>query len=230
MINPTSYRNIKGQDHDAINFVDDLSNCIGCKNEKDLDNYIKKYVIFLLFYYGSNILKLNDDKTDILIMNSQYRRPISIMTSNNKIIFNAPQIRILGIFSNDSNNMSSQKSFISRNMMYKLSKFKPALEVTNKHQKQYIIKSYILPVLTYCLPLFIGQLEVIKERLSVTMMKLYRIMYNNNMYLVRSARICNEVKMLEPGKLVAQQTVIFIHRIICRQTPKQIFNLIEFPA
>ena len=36
--------------------------------------------------------------------------------------------------------------------------------------------------------------------------------------------------MPTPHQLVAQQAVLFVHRVISRQIPAQIFELLEFPA
>ena len=68
------------------------------------------------------------------------------------------------------------------------------------------------------------------ERLKTNIMTLYRYMYSQNTHLVRSDFISNSLGLPTPHQLIAQQTVSFIHRVITKQKPVQIFNLIEFPA
>ena len=55
-------------------------------------------------------------------------------------------------------------------------------------------------------------------------------MFDNNTHMVRSKFISSQIKMPEPDQLIAQSAVIFIHRVICRKIPKQIYDQLEFPA
>ena len=87
-----------------------------------------------------------------------------------------------------------------------------------------------MPIITYCLPLFIGQTQAILQRLKTCIMTLYRYMYSLNTHMVRSEYISNNLGLPTPHQLLAQQTVTFVHRFINRQTPPQLYNLIEFPA
>ena len=51
-------------------------------------------------FYSSNSMKLNDDKTMILILKETYSRKINIAATNGKIISNSAQIKILGVYIN----------------------------------------------------------------------------------------------------------------------------------
>ena len=97
-------------------------------------------------------------------------------------------------------------------------------------QHRYIVWTYVLPLMTYCLPMFIGQTQQIKEWFKVTINKLYRIMYDGDTYLTRSETIYNQIKMPSPMQLIAQNSMMFIHRVITNGRPKQVFKEMEFPA
>ena len=140
-------------------------------------------------------------------MNPVYRRSINITLGSGKTIFNTKQIKILGLFVNAKNDMSKQLSFIISNTMFRLRSYKEILAASNSDQKKYIVKSYIMPLMTYCLPMFIGQITKIKEGFKVTLNKLYRIMYEGSSMLIRSETIYKEIKMPAPTQLIAQQSV-----------------------
>ena len=87
-----------------------------------------KFTLLLLHYYRSNVLIMNDDKTEILVMENTYNRGIEITASNGRIVFNTPQITILGICINANNNMSSQLTNTYRSTMYRFHTLEQVLE------------------------------------------------------------------------------------------------------
>ena len=70
--------------HLVVTFVDDASSCLGGQDERLLQTYMKDYLILLLFFYRANNLKLNDNKTLVLILQSNYRKCISLIAENGK--------------------------------------------------------------------------------------------------------------------------------------------------
>ena len=95
---------ISNIDHAAVNFVDDQTNMIAGDDYQDIQAYIRKFMTLIIHYYGANRLKLNDEKTQILLLKSQFRRTISIIASDGSTIWNIAQMKILGIHVNAKNN------------------------------------------------------------------------------------------------------------------------------
>ena len=126
--------------HTTTNFVDDSSNVIGCETIQKLQVYIIRYLRLLLYYYGSNLLKLNDQKTEILVLSSLYQQVISITTSTGEIVTNSAQIKILGVNLNAANDLSTQVSKMYSAAMYRYHKMRPALANMTDKKKSYVKK------------------------------------------------------------------------------------------
>ena len=54
-------------DHIIINYVDDSTNIISSNDCDQLQKYIDKYYILLTHYYDINYLKINSDKSTLLV-------------------------------------------------------------------------------------------------------------------------------------------------------------------
>merc|ERR1712240_799217 len=69
------YEQITGQktnddfdiDHIIINYVDDSTNIISSDNKDQLQKYIDQYYILLTHYYDINYVKINSDKSTLLV-------------------------------------------------------------------------------------------------------------------------------------------------------------------
>ena len=54
-------------DHIIINYVDDSTNIISSDNCDQLQKYIDQYYVLLTYYYDINYLKINGDKSTLLV-------------------------------------------------------------------------------------------------------------------------------------------------------------------
>ena len=61
----TSTRNIN---HCTVNFVDDSTNIISTNNVEDIQQYINKFYELLEAVYNINKLKINNEKTELMII------------------------------------------------------------------------------------------------------------------------------------------------------------------
>ena len=59
--------NIDNIDHTTVNFVDDSTNVISGKNVNDLMTYTTKFYTLLTCFYTINKLKINDEKTHLMV-------------------------------------------------------------------------------------------------------------------------------------------------------------------
>ena len=53
--------------HDVINFLDDINSVITAEPGVNIENYINQYFKLLEIYYNSKKLKINTDKTQLLL-------------------------------------------------------------------------------------------------------------------------------------------------------------------
>ena len=60
--------NDKKIEHKVTNFVDDSNSVIASKNEDNLKVYLEKYTKLMKIFYSANFLKMNQSKTNIMII------------------------------------------------------------------------------------------------------------------------------------------------------------------
>lgn len=88
-------------DHTTIQYVDDSNNIITSENSKDIKEYINKYFKLLEGYYNLNKLKLNPDKSKLMIMcKPQMRKGTNDIKSitNEYTVEQVSKIKALGVF------------------------------------------------------------------------------------------------------------------------------------
>ena len=103
MNKPRTFRDITGDDLDlddvsneGVTFVDNATYTLRSNSMENIEAHIGKFLLLLMVYYGANRMKLNDDKTTLLILKEQYRKRMTINASNGERIHNTAQIKILG--------------------------------------------------------------------------------------------------------------------------------------
>ena len=156
----------KGIKHDTINFVDDCTNIIACKDPKIINTYITNFYNLLENFYHINKLKINDDKSKILITCKR-----GLKKASKKIIFMANKFRILpskfiiilGFRIEEDLGQSKQiNNTIAKvsNRIFTLQKLK---KYTNLKTRLKIANAIVIGSINYGLPLF---LNATKDQLS----------------------------------------------------------------
>ena len=64
-------------EHDTISFVDDSTNIVSSTGHTNLQSYLTDYHVLLSKFYSSNMLKINHDKTQMLISCKKRFRPLT---------------------------------------------------------------------------------------------------------------------------------------------------------
>ena len=80
---------VKDINHATVNFVDDSTNIISTSNTKTIEEYLNKFYQLLEAVYNINKLKINKDKTELLIVCKPKSRKdtknIQMMASGHKV-------------------------------------------------------------------------------------------------------------------------------------------------
>ena len=91
-----------------------------------------------------------------MLIESRCQQTLRIPVSNGEEIVNSAQVKILGVYLNHNHNLAHQINHAYKNAMYWYHMIRPALINMPDDKKAYAIKTFVLPILTYCLPLYIG--------------------------------------------------------------------------
>ena len=101
----------------------------------------------LINFYGANRLKLNDKKTSILVMKSQYNKITFSRTNDGQEVTNSAQIKVLGIYLNGNGNLHNQIRSAASKRLYKI---QPALEYMNPKERRLAVSSLVTSITNYC--------------------------------------------------------------------------------
>ena len=89
--------------HEIVSYVDDSTNIISCNDVNTLQTYINDFYLLLEGYYNINYLKINADKSTLLITCKprfrQYTKDLTLQAKN-YIIKQSQKIKILGVYFN----------------------------------------------------------------------------------------------------------------------------------
>merc|ERR1712240_548772 len=87
--------------HETINYVDDSTNIVTTNDSAKIQSYINDYYRLLETYYDINKLKINTDKSKILIIYRPGHKQMTDkiqLTASNYTILQSDVINILGIY------------------------------------------------------------------------------------------------------------------------------------
>ena len=145
-------------------------------------------------------------------------------------MWNVAQIKVLGIYLNPKNNFSSNIARARSNAFLRLNELKPLLEnVPSIPNRRIIVSSSVISILRYCASLYCGQNNEIIDKFHTSIMRCYRVIYNQSTYMTRCEKICLAIKMPMPRELVVKDASNFIHRLLLDRRPVQLHNLLRFP-
>ena len=110
-------------DHIIINYVDDSTNIISSDNIDQLQTYIDQYYILLTNYYDINYLKINSDKSTLLVTTRPCNRPITQdtrLTAGDYMIDQSDKIKILRLYYTNGLENGTNISKIIQKINYKI--------------------------------------------------------------------------------------------------------------
>ena len=190
------YKNIK---HDTISYVDDSTNIIAGKEPQYISNYIADFYILMETYYFINKLKINDDKSEMIITCNNKLKAKSksvIFMANNFKIKPKEFLIILGFRIQKDLNNDKQINFIKSKVTNRLHTLNMIRGFSDYKTRLKIANAIIIGSLQYGIPLF---LNLTKEQLKTL-----------NSLMIRAARI---VKMFKTLKWVSIYNLIQIGSI-----------------
>ena len=161
-------------EHVTIQYVDDSNNIITSNDNVGLELYINKYFKLIESFYNLNKLKINPDKSKIMIScKPQLRESVKNikLTTNDHIIQQVNKVKALGIFiTSGLSNIAMTNNIISK-VNYRLSILKGVFKFCDKRTKTILINSLVISIFRYCCPLLINSNTNLLSKLQTQLMK-----------------------------------------------------------
>ena len=182
-------------------------------------------------FYEANRLKLNREKTTVMLVGSENRHRKLTLNLGNDVIKNDLSIKILGWWITPDNKLSHHMAKVKGPIYKTLSEIKPYLGFLNIKQRREIIYSKALSILSYGLALYAGQTEEVKDKMTAIMMRGNRMIINGPILQnTKNEIICKQAGVKTPRQLMAEAATKVMHTIINTQAPPVLFKQLVFPT
>ena len=140
-------------------YIDDTTNIISCNNIDDLQIYVQRYYYLLDHYYAANKLKLNEDKTQLLIScKNRYRQLTNnfhIMAGNYKIT-QKESVKILGYYLSLNLNHDIYINKVVSKINYRLHLQNKLYRYMDQKVRILVSNATIMSILYYIMPILIN--------------------------------------------------------------------------
>ena len=215
-------------EHLTINFVDDSTNLISFKNASQMEDYLEEYYNLLDNFYTINKLKINNDKTELLISCKANMRVhiknISFFAKGYKIV-RKDKIKILGAYiSFDLNYDHTINNMISKmhNRIYQVKKIIP---FTNFKTRLSVINSIVMGVLFYILPIHYNCTNNQLKKLHKVVMTAAKTVMGYGYFKMSNIKILEKCQWLSIYNLLRYSSIVFLYKIKIYKEPTAIYNL-----
>lgn len=217
-------------EHTTVNFVDDSTNLITHKNAHNLTLYLTDFYTLLHAFYTINKLKINADKTELLVTCKPSLRHCAktvTMHAHNHIIEQKDKTKILGkVVSNTLQHKEHINTIISTvnnrihtlNQIGKYCTFKTRLLIAN---------ACIMSTLTHLLPLLINAHKSQLKKLQTLQLKSARLVLGNHCFKWSTARILGRCNWHSIYNLITEQSLILIHNTVTHRQPLALYQMLS---
>ena len=148
---------INNTDHQVISFIDDSTSVIGFKTHNHMRRYLNSYYKLLEGYYNSNKLKINSDKTKMIIINKpKLDRTLRnfYFTAGEHKITAGNKIKILGTWIQNNLRMDTEVGNLVSNLHNRVHNIRILTNVTDFKTRLQFTNSFIIGKLNYMLPIY----------------------------------------------------------------------------
>merc|ERR1712082_184944 len=122
-ITQTQHQQHNNIDHTTVNFVDDSTNIISHKDPQQLSQYLTNFYTLLHAFYTINKLKINADKTELLVTCKKHQRQLAntvTMNAHDHTITQQTTTKILGATINNTLTHNDHINTVTSNIHYKM--------------------------------------------------------------------------------------------------------------
>ncbi|XP_070541651.1 uncharacterized protein [Ptychodera flava] len=151
---------------ECMMYADDSQVYVICNTPADVRSCLEHCIGNIRIWMKSNMLILNDDKTEVIHFSSRLKSDVSVM-ANLRIgdfdITPSTSVRNLGVRLNSDGFMSDQINQICRNGYYSLYRISKIRKLLDRSTTETLIHAFVTSQLDYCNSLLYG---VSKEQLS----------------------------------------------------------------
>ena len=215
----------------TLQYVDDSTNMISCKDLGILQLYINDFFLLIESFYNANKLALNASKSKLLVTcKNKYRTMANkiILQASGYIIEQSKKIKILGIYyTSGLENQPNINNIISK-VNSRIVSLRQIFKYSTIRTKKILTSSIIISVFRYAAPILIDSNKAQVSKLQSLLLKCSRNILGFQSWKMSTIQIFKELNWLTIQQLFMRESLKFIHKIIYNDLPKSIMELISF--
>ena len=228
-ITQTPHQQHNNISHTTVNFVDDSTNVISSHDPQQLTLYLTQFYTLLHAFYTINKLKINADKTELLLTCKQHLRHLATtvtMHAHNHTITQKQTTKILGAIINNTLTHKDHINTVISSIHYKMHTMRHITQYTTLKTRLMIANAIILSTLNHLLPLLINAHKQQLQQLQTLLLKSTRLVIGSPCFKWSTSRMLKACNWHTIYHMITIQSTIFIHNIIAHKTPSAIYNML----
>lgn len=225
--NKILYKNIE---HCTVNFVDDSTNIISFGDHTQIKSYLTHYYNLIQSYYNINKLKINADKTQLLLVyKNKHKENLKHFYFKAEQFKITPKkvIKILGAHLRADLKLDTQIGKLVGQLHNRIYELKKISKFTNFQTRLQFINAHVIGKLTYLLPLYSQADKPMLNKLHKILTTAARCAIGHYCFKKSITYMLNKCKWLEIDKMISYASLKLIHNIIINKMPKSIYDLFK---
>ena len=207
------YMTLKSSDHDQhVNSINRMENCI-----KDVRRWM-----------STNMLKLNDDKTELIVFSSRYRKyekQISLHIGNTTV-YPKEQVKNLGVILDKHLTLSNHINNVSRNCYASLRQISHIRRYITTEATKTLVQGLVMSKLDYCNALYNGLPDYLLNKLQRVQNLAARIVTYTAKY-DKITPVLRDLHWLPVCRRIEFKTLLYVYKILHREAPEYLQDLVS---
>ena len=220
-------------DHMTVNFVDDSTNIISTTDTNTIQEYLDKFYKLLEAVYNINKLKINKDKTELLIIcKPKFRKKNTKnlqMTASGHKVKQVNKAKILGYTLSNNLNHDKHISTIIANINNRQFNIRKITHNTTVKARNILTKAIVIGKINYCLPLLCNARKAQLTDLNTPITKSCRVIMGSRCPRWTNEKLLNKCRMPTVYQSINNQALNYIHRLQSTKIPTALYNMYKIP-
>ena len=231
-------------DGDMVTFVDDATSYYGHHDSEEVTRVINKNFKAIEVYMNANQLKVNSDKTHLLVICksgggevqsrlSAERRAAVTLTAGGESIVQSDSELLLGATVHYSGNWGAMirdgKASLQAQLRNRVNALKKICQYADLKTRKSVASGLIQSKLQYLLPLFWAAPDYLLRGLQVQQMAAARAVVGPRCFRWNNMRILNFLGWLNVKQQYAASMLVLTHKIITTGKPMNIYRSLVTP-
>ena len=181
----------------------------------------------MLSFYNANRLKINPDKTNLLLINKPKH---DIITKNfsfwagNYLIKTKKVIKILGIYIRRDLKMDTQVGKLCSELHNRINNIRNISKFSTFKTRLNFVNAFVIGKLIYALPLYMGLNQKLLTKLHKVIMTAARAAIGSFCFKKSKTYILNKCKLLDIKDMIIYSSLLFLYKIEKNNVNKTILD------